>query len=112
MLVSPHPPIHPSFHRKSHTHTHTHTHTDTPNREETYNKRATNFQHHAKQMADTAAALAKSGGVTDRKLANDLISTSAKVREIEKKKIPANMHLHLFYMTLYMSSLDVFSFGM
>ena len=51
----------------------------TANREENYAKKAADFEHHSKRMADTASALAKTGGVTDRKLANDLISTSGKV---------------------------------
>ena len=50
--------------------------TGTANREENYAKKAADFEHHSKRMADTASALAKTGGVTDRKLANDLISTS------------------------------------
>ena len=42
-------------------------------------KKAAEFQKHSKSMADTASALAKSGGVTDRKLADALIRTAAKV---------------------------------
>ena len=42
-------------------------------------KRAAEFQKHSKSMADTASALAKSGGVTDRKTADDLIRTAGKV---------------------------------
>ena len=53
--------------------------TGTANREENYAKKAADFEHHSKKMADTATTLAKTGGVTDRKLANDLISTSGKV---------------------------------
>ena len=53
---------------------------DVPNREETFVKRAADFQAHSKSMANTAAALAKSGAVTDRKLADDLIFTATKVR--------------------------------
>ncbi len=52
---------------------------ETANREENYQKKSEQFETHSKKMAATAAALAKSGVVTDRKLANDLISTSAKV---------------------------------
>ena len=52
---------------------------DAANRAENYAKKASEFEHHSKRMADTAATLAKTGGVTDRKLANALISTSGKV---------------------------------
>ena len=52
---------------------------DTPNREEVFVKRAADFKQHAGKMSDTATALAKSGIVTDRKLADDLISTAGKV---------------------------------
>ena len=51
----------------------------TANREENYEQKATEFEKHSKKMAATAAALAKSGVVKDRKLADDLISTSGKV---------------------------------
>ncbi len=54
--------------------------TDTANREENYQKKSADFEAHSKKMAATAAALAKSGVVTDRKLADALISTSRKVR--------------------------------
>ena len=50
-------------------------------------KKAADFQKHSKSMADTAAALAKSGGITDRKLADDLIRTAGKVREAEGEKM-------------------------
>ena len=53
--------------------------TGTANREENYEQKATEFEKHSKKMAATAAALAKSGVVKDRKLADDLISTSGKV---------------------------------
>ena len=52
----------------------------TANREENYQQKSEEFEKHSKKMAATAAALAKSGVITDRKLADDLISTSAKVR--------------------------------
>lgn len=55
---------------------------DVPNREEVFVKRAAEFQKHSKSMADTATALAKSGAVTDRKQADDLIRTAAKVRHV------------------------------
>ena len=57
---------------------------DTPARDETYGKRVSDFQQHAKKMADTAAALAKSGVVTDRVLADDLIRTSGKVGVVSR----------------------------
>ena len=44
-----------------------------------YVKRAADFKQHAGKMSDTASALAKSGIITDRKLADDLISTAGKV---------------------------------
>ena len=52
---------------------------DVPDREEVFVKKAAAFQKHSKSMADTAAALAKSGAVTDKKMADDLIRTAAKV---------------------------------
>ena len=55
---------------------------DAANRDANYAKKVTEFEQHSKKMADTASALAKTGGVTDRKVANDLISTSGKVRNI------------------------------
>lgn len=42
-------------------------------------EKAAAFQKHSKSMADTASALAKSGGVTDRKMADELIRTAGKV---------------------------------
>ena len=57
---------------------------DTANREETYGKRAVDFQQHSKKMADTASALAKTGGITDRKLADDLIATAGKVGDFPR----------------------------
>ncbi len=56
--------------------------TDTANREENYQKKSADFEAHSKKMAATAAALAKSGVITDRKLADALISTSRKVRGV------------------------------
>jgi len=61
---------------------------DAPNRAENYQKRSTEFEKHSKNMAGTAAALAKSGMITDRKLADALISTSGKVNKA------ILMHLH------------------
>ena len=52
---------------------------DVPDREEVFVKKAAEFQKHSKSMADTATALAKSGAVTDRKQADNLIRTAAKV---------------------------------
>ena len=48
-----------------------------------YVKRAADFKQHAGKMSGTASALAKSGIITDRKLADDLISTAGKVRRGE-----------------------------
>ena len=42
-------------------------------------KKAAAFQKHSKSMADTAASLAKSGAVTDKRMADGLIRTAAKV---------------------------------
>ena len=58
MLVSPHP--------------------DAPRREENYQLRKENFREHAFDMADTAVALAKSGAVTDREHADQLVKTAKK----------------------------------
>lgn len=54
--------------------------TDTPARAEKYAKQAENFQVHSKKMADTASALAKSGVVTDKHTAEQLLRTAKKVR--------------------------------
>ena len=54
----------------------------TANREENYTQKVTDFQAHSKKMAETATALAKSGVVTDRQLAEDLIKTAKKVESI------------------------------
>ena len=70
---------------------------DTANRAENYAKKASEFEHHSKRMADTAATLAKTGGVTDRKLANDLISTSGKVTCI----ITCYMYFMISYILQY-----------
>ena len=48
-------------------------------REEVFVKKAAAFQKHSKSMADTAASLAKSGAVTDKRMADGLIRTAAKV---------------------------------
>ena len=52
---------------------------DAANREENYAAKSEIFQAHSRKMADTATALAKSGVVKDRQLADDLISTAKKV---------------------------------
>jgi len=49
------------------------------NRQADYETKASEFEAHAKKMVDTASSLAKSGIITDRKLANDILSTSKKV---------------------------------
>ena len=54
-------------------------------------KKAAAFQKHSKSMADTASALAKSGGVTDKKMADDLIRTAGKVEHTHKHK---HTHTH------------------
>ena len=54
-------------------------HTDAPNREENYKLRKENFREHAFDMADTAVALAKSGAVTDKEHADQLVKTAKKV---------------------------------
>ena len=54
--------------------------TDTPARAEKYAKQAENFKVHSKKMADTASALARSGVVTDKHLADQLLRTAKKVR--------------------------------
>ena len=43
-------------------------------------EKAAAFQKHSKSMADTASSLAKSGVVTDRKMADELIRTAGKVQ--------------------------------
>ena len=52
-----------------------------------YVKRAADFKQHAGKMSGTASALAKSGIITDRKLADDLISTAGKVRRCEGGRV-------------------------
>lgn len=52
---------------------------DVADRAEIYEEKSTDFQAHSKKMTDTANSLAKSGVITDRKLANDILSTSKKV---------------------------------
>ena len=51
----------------------------TPGREETFAERVTAFNAHANKMSATAADLARSGGVMDKQVADDLISTAGKV---------------------------------
>ena len=52
---------------------------DAQNRAENYAAKSESFQTHSKKMAETANSLARSGVVTDRQLADDLIRTSKKV---------------------------------
>ncbi len=52
------------------------------NRQEEYDTKSTEFETHSKKMVDTASTLAKSGVVTDRKLANDILSTAKKVSQL------------------------------
>ena len=52
---------------------------DTPRREEKFEASVDVFKAHSTQMARTAANLAKSGGITDKKVADDLITSSSKV---------------------------------
>lgn len=59
-------------------------------RQETYDKRVKNFEHHANKMAETATALAKSGGVTDRELADKLISTAGKIKSLAPQLVNAS----------------------
>ena len=77
------------------------TSTDAPNREENYAKKASEFEHHSKRMADTAATLAKTGGVTDRKMANDLISTSGKVSIDLNHFFPSFTSCQIAHTTVY-----------
>jgi vinculin len=55
---------------------------DVADREEVFVKKAAAFQKHSKSMADTAASLAKSGAVTDKRMADELIRTAAKVKKV------------------------------
>lgn len=52
---------------------------DAPMREENYKLCKEKFREHAFDMADTAVALAKSGSVTDREHADQLVKTAKKV---------------------------------
>lgn len=52
---------------------------DAPMREENYKLAKEKFREHAFDMADTAVALAKSGSVTDREHADQLVKTAKKV---------------------------------
>ena len=52
------------------------------NRESEYDAKAADFETHSKKMVETASSLAKSGIVTDRKLADDILSTSKKVYKL------------------------------
>ena len=59
----------------------------------------TDFEHHSKKMADTASALAKSGIVTDRVLADKLIRTAGKVGVVQPL-FPLRACPHIFTSTL------------
>lgn len=52
---------------------------DAPRREENYMLRKERFREHAFDMAETAVALAKSGAVTDKEHADQLVKTAKKV---------------------------------
>ena len=52
----------------------------TPGRDEKFATRVTEFEDASVRLAETAHDFAKSGGVMDKKTANDIISTSGKVR--------------------------------
>ena len=54
---------------------------DTPGRDERFAITASEFQAHSNKLADTAHDFTKSGGVMDKKTANDIISTSGKVTD-------------------------------
>ena len=53
----------------------------TPGRDEKFATRVSEFQAHSDKLADTAHDFAKSGGVMDKKTANDIINTSGKVTD-------------------------------
>ncbi|KAL5479938.1 hypothetical protein EMCRGX_G023541 [Ephydatia muelleri] len=60
-----------------------------PARAENYVKRVTDFQDHSKKMADTAVALAKSGIVTDKNLADSLLLTAGKLKAVAPQVVYA-----------------------
>ena len=64
---------------------------DTPGREAKFETSVDTFKAHSSQMARTAANLAKSGGITDKKVADDLITSSSKVMMV----VLVNIVLHL-----------------
>ena len=53
--------------------------TDTPNRKEVFSERVGTFETHCKGMSETAADLAKAGGVMDKTAVEELMRSSAKV---------------------------------
>ena len=53
----------------------------TPGRDERFAITANEFQAHSNKLADTAHDFTKSGGVMDKKIANDIINTSGKVTD-------------------------------
>ena len=53
--------------------------TDAPEREPNYKQARDEFKEHAFDMSDTAIALAKSGTVTDKEHADELVRTAKKV---------------------------------
>ena len=52
-----------------------------PGRDERFAITASEFQGHSNKLADTAHDFTKSGGVIDKKTANDIINTSGKVTD-------------------------------
>nr|WEL12746.1 vinculin [Halisarca dujardinii] len=67
---------------------------DAPNREENYKQKKSDFREHAFDMADTATALAKSGLVTDKAHADELVRTSKKVTGLAPQVIHASKALY------------------
>lgn len=53
---------------------------DEPNRERTYESKATIFLRHGKQMADTAKSVAEAGSCPDKKVVGELNATANEVR--------------------------------
>jgi vinculin len=66
---------------------------DAPNREENYKMKKADFREHAFDMADTAVALAKSGLVTDKAHADELVRTAKKVSSLAPQVIHASKAL-------------------
>ena len=63
---------------------------DTPNRKEVFSDRVSTFETHCKGMSETAADLAKAGGIMDKTAVEELMRSSAKVQ--------------LLYIYMYLSS--------